>query len=122
MEIVQNKPIATALKWQSVFTLAMTLTLAGIAGFHAALSAMLGGLIGVISGFAYGFMISGAGVGSADDALIRMMRAEAVKIIIIIALLWLVFATYKEVVGLSFIGVFIVTTLIFSMAIFIREN
>jgi hypothetical protein len=41
---------------------------------------------------------------------------------LIVGLLWLVLATYAEVVVPAFFGSFFATVLIFSMAFFVREH
>ncbi len=83
---------------------------------------MLGGLISLLAGLTYGLMLARVTKGSAENALVGMMRAESAKILVIILLLWLVFAGYEEVFGAGFIGTFIITTLIFSLAVFIRDK
>jgi len=55
------------------------------------------------------------------DGLSRILKAEGAKVGVIVILLWLVLAVYKEVVILGFIGTFIVAIIIFSMAIFLRN-
>ena len=50
------------------------------------------------------------------------LRAEGVKLGVIAILLWLVLAAYDEVVVPAFLGSFIATVLIFSMAFFVREH
>ena len=50
-----------------------------------------------------------------------ILKAEGVKVLVIVILLWLVLASYKEVVLVGFIGTFIVAVIIFSMAIFLRN-
>lgn len=55
------------------------------------------------------------------DGLGHILKAEGAKVLVIVVLLWLVLATYKEVVLLGFIGTFILSVIIFSMAIFIRN-
>lgn len=55
------------------------------------------------------------------DGLGRILKAEGAKVLVIVVLLWLVLATYKEVVLVGFIGAFIVAVVIFSMAIFLRN-
>jgi len=47
--------------------------------------------------------------------------AEAVKLGLIVMLLWLVLAVYADVVVMVFLGSFVATVLIFSMAFFVRE-
>jgi ATP synthase protein I len=50
-----------------------------------------------------------------------MFRAEAAKILVIIALLWLVLSTYHEAVLPALIAAFIVTVLLFRVALFVRD-
>ena len=114
--------IRTVLKYQAVVTLLIALIIAGMGGVHWGISALLGGLISLLGGITYGVMLSRAGKGSAENALLVMMRAEAAKILVIVLLLWLVLAVYEEVFGAGFIGTFIITTLIFSLAVFIRDK
>ena len=117
-----NRQIRAALKFQAITTLSITLAIGSMGGVHWGLSALLGGLISLLGGATYGVMLSRVGNGSAEDALLAMMRAESAKILVIVLLLWLVFASYEEVFGAGFIGTFIITTLIFSLAVFIRDK
>ena len=117
-----NKQLHAVLKYQAIATLAIALAIGGMGGVHWGISALLGGLISLLGGLTYGAMISRVVKGSAEQALVRMMRAESVKILVIVLLLWLVFASYEQVFGAAFIGTFIITTLIFSLAIFIRQK
>jgi F0F1-type ATP synthase assembly protein I len=50
------------------------------------------------------------------------LRAEAVKLVLMVLLLWFVLATYRDVVAIGLIGAFIATVLIFTMAILVREK
>lgn len=105
-----------------MFAILIASVLGGIGGVHWGVSALLGGLISLAGGVTYGLLLSRIGKGSAEGALLGMMRAEAAKLLVIVLLLWLVFASYEQVFGAGFIGTFIVTTLIFSLAIFIRQK
>jgi len=58
---------------------------------------------------------------SAGEVLIGALMAEAVKVGLIVLLLWLVLATYDGVVMGAFFGSFFATVLIFGMAFFVRE-
>lgn len=116
------KQIRVALKYQAIATLSIALVIGGLGGIHWAFSALLGGLISLLGGVTYGAMLSRMGKGSAENALVGMLRAESAKILVIVLLLWLVFARYAEVFGAGFIGTFIITTLIFSLAIFLRQK
>lgn len=119
---VQSKPIRTVLKYQVVITLLAGLVLAGWGGPDWGVSALLGGAVSIVAGAAYGVVISRIGRGSAEQALRGMLRAEAVKVLVIVAGLWLVFSTYDEVFGPGFVGTFILATLVFSFAVFVRDK
>ena len=58
---------------------------------------------------------------SAGGIVTGALRAEGVKVVLIVGLLWLVLASYAEVVAPAFFGSFVATILIFSMAFFVRE-
>ena len=49
------------------------------------------------------------------------LRAEAVKLGLALALLWLVLASYRDAVVGALIASFILTLLIFAMAFFVRD-
>ncbi|MCY7389377.1 MAG: ATP synthase subunit I [Burkholderiales bacterium] len=117
-----SKQIRAVLKYQAIATLSIAVIVGGIGGMHWGFSALLGGLISLLGGVTYGAMLSRVGKGSAENALVGMMRAESAKVSVIVLLLWLVFASYEQVFGAGFIGTFIITTLIFSLAIFIRQK
>lgn len=117
-----SKQIRTVLKYQAIATLAITVIVGDMGGMHWGVSALLGGLISMLGGATYGAMLSRVGIGSAENALVGMMRAESAKLLIVVLLLWLVFASYEQVFGAGFIGTFIFTTLIFSLAVFIRQK
>ena len=117
-----SKQIRAVLKYQAITTLAIALVIGGLGGVHWGISALLGGLISLLSGVAYGVILSRVGKGSAENALVGMMRAESAKLLIIVLSLWLVFAGYEDVFGAGFIGTFIITTLIFALAVFVRDK
>lgn len=50
-----------------------------------------------------------------------MFRAEAVKVLLIIILLWLVFVNYGNIVHAAFLGAFAITVAIFASAIAVRD-
>jgi ATP synthase protein I len=53
--------------------------------------------------------------------MVAMFRAEAAKILVIIGQLWLVLATYKEAVLPALLAAFVVTVLLFRIALFVRD-
>lgn len=91
-------------------------------GAHGAASGFLGAFVSVFSMAAYAVVISRHRGYSASGTLRTALRAEAVKIIVIIVALWGVFAVYEDVVPIIFIGSFIVAVIISSLAIFVPET
>ena len=65
--------------------------------------------------------LSAAAIALAAGIAISGSAMAQVKIGLIVLFLWLVLATYEAVVVLAFIGTFLVTALIFSMAFFVRD-
>ena len=116
-----GKPIRTVLRWQLLATVALTLAAGIWGGAHGALSASLGGLISIVAGVASGIVASLGKKGSTGEVLFIALRAEVVKIGLIVILLWLVLTIYGSVVIPAFIGTFVATAVIFSMAFFVRE-
>lgn len=117
-----SKAIRTVLRWQLVATAALTI-LAGLwAGGHGALSAALGGAVSLSAGWASGMVAAVGKARSAGGVLVGALRAEGVKLGLMLALLGAVFAVYQDVVAIAFLGTFMTTAMIFSMAFFVREN
>jgi F0F1-type ATP synthase assembly protein I len=77
--------------------------------------------VSIIAGLAAAFVASLSSAKSAGGTLAAALRAEAVKLGLALLLLWLVLANYPETVVAVFLGAFVATMLIFSMAFFVRE-
>lgn len=93
-----------------------------LAGADGAMSAALGGAVSVIAGGLSAAVASRGGrARSAGEVLIGALLAEGTKIGLIVLMLWMVLATYADVVVPAFIGSFLVTALIFAMAFFVRD-
>jgi ATP synthase protein I len=122
---LKTKPIRTVLLWQLVATLAVA-AMGGLwAGPHGAMSAVLGGGVNLAAGVVYAILL-GLGLGAkripdAGTTLVALFRAEGGKLLVIVGGLWLVLATYKDVVVAAFFTAFVITVIIFSMALFVRE-
>jgi ATP synthase protein I len=119
---LRSKAIRTVLRWQLLVTLALALVAGWVSGRPGALSAALGGAVSFLAGVAFAAMASVGRADSAGSVLIGALRAEGVKILVIVLLLWLVMTLYRGVVMVPFIGTFIAATLVFSGAAFVREN
>ena len=117
-----SRPVATVLRWQLAATAAAALVALWLAGVHGAVSAALGGLVSMVAGLSAAFVAARGNAKSAGGVLLGALRAEGVKIALIVILLWLVFATYQDVVAVALIASFLATVLIFAMAFFVRDT
>ena len=117
-----SKPIRAVLQWQIVATAAIAAAAAFAEGTNGAASAIAGGLVSVVAGLGSALVAARSGGTSAGGILVGALRAEGVKLALIVILLWLVLATYHELVPAVFFGSFIATVMIFSMAFFVRDN
>ena len=59
---------------------------------------------------------------TADDVVVTAFKAEAAKIVFIVLTLWLVLSAYRNVAAIIFIGTFVATIVISSMAFFISDR
>jgi len=117
-----SRPIRTVLLWQCLATVGLMLPAGMLGGVHGALSAGLGGAVSVCAGWVAGLVAATGKEKSAGGVLITALKAEGAKLGVIACLLGIVLAAYAEVVVPVFLGSFIVTALIFSMAFFVREH
>ncbi|MSQ60380.1 MAG: ATP synthase subunit I [Betaproteobacteria bacterium] len=121
MSLITSQPLRKVLRWQVLVTVVCAAGFGAWQGVLGAASAILGGAIPVLAGAAYGIIISRAKAGPASSALRLMLRAEAVKIALILLMLWLVLTAFREVSIGGFFVTFAVSVLAFSMAIAVRE-
>jgi len=119
---IRSKPLRTVLRWQLFATLGLIALAAILAGVHGALSAAFGGAVSMSAGWASAKVAATEGKDSAGGVLVTALKAEAVKLGSMALLLWLVLASYAEVVVTAFLGSFVATVLIYSMAFFVRED
>ena len=122
---LNSKPIRTVLKWQLVATAAVAVIAGLWTGQQGMISAVLGGLVNVVAGAVYAFLLGlgqrARAVPDVGSTLIAMLRAEAAKILVIVGGLWLVLSSYKDVVAAAFFTAFVITVIVFSMAFFVRD-
>ncbi len=122
---LKTKPIRTVLRWQVIATAAIAAIAGAVAGWDGALSAALGGFVNVSAGVVYALLL-GLGLEAASKSgvggsLMTMFRAEGGKVLLIIGQLWLVLSFYKDIVPWAFFTAFVLTVIIFSMAIVVRD-
>ena len=116
------RPFRTVFLWQLIATAVLALLAAVFWGLDGAVSAVLGGSVNLAAGAAYGWIVSRSKARSAGEVLRTMFRAEAVKILLIIVLLWLAMANYRFIVHGVFLGSFGLTVAIFAAAIAVRDG
>ena len=117
-----SKPIRTVLLWQVVVTAAISAAAAWVAGEHGAMSAAAGGMVSFIAGLVSAVVASGRAEKSAGGILVVALKAEAVKIGLALILLGLVLANYESAVVGALLIAFVATMLVFSMALFVRNE
>lgn len=117
----QPRPFRVVLKWQLIATAALTLFAWLLWGPHGALSAALGGMINAAAGWLYGWRVSRVGSRNAGEVLRTMFRAWGIKVLLVVVLLWLVLANYRELVHAAFFATFVVTVGVFAAAIAVPD-
>jgi ATP synthase protein I len=118
---LSTKPYQKVLKWQALATVAIAVVAAVWAGGHGALSALLGGLVNISAGVVYAVVLFVSRPASAGRTVSTIFRAEGSKILVILVELWIVLATYKDVVVPAFLAAFVITVLLFRVALFVRD-
>ena len=116
------RPIRIVLKWQVIATTILTLVAALLWGKDGAVSAALGGAVNIAAGWVYGWRISQGEARTAGEVLRTMLRAEAMKVLLIIAGLWLVLSQYQGIVHAAFFTAFVITVMVFAAAIAVRDE
>lgn len=116
-------PLRRVAAWQLIATLAIAALGGWWAGMHGALSALLGGLLVISASVVYAVVVrvSSSGDRSAGGTVRTMIRAEAAKITMIVLQLWLVLTTYHDAVLAPFFLAFVVSVLVSTAAITIRD-
>src|SRR5262245_28001387 len=94
-----GKPVRTAVLWQASATAVLTLVCFFLAGVNGAISAVLGGMVTMLSGVAATLIATRRTADSAGGVLFVAMRAEGVRVFLIVILLWGVMSAYREVVA-----------------------
>ena len=119
---IKSKPIRTVLAWQVIATVALALVSGLFEGPRGAVSAALGGAVGVLAGVGFAVVVQMSRDKSAGGTLVTALQAESVKIGLSVILLWVVLTAYGDVVAPACVGSFIVSILVFSMAFFVRDH
>jgi ATP synthase protein I len=115
------RPLRTVLVWQGIATLAVALVSGIFWGPAAALSAVLGGLVNVAAGAVYAIVLKIGNPLTPGGTILTLFRAEASKIMVIVLQLWIVLTMYKELSLPAFFATFVITVLLFRVALLARD-
>ncbi len=99
----QNNVFSKMLRWQLIATVIVALIAFVISGIHASSSAIAGGLSVVIAAYVAS-KVAQRSSKEASTILINMLKAEAIKILLIVILLFITFKLYKQLVPFALIA------------------
>ena len=110
------------MRLQVLVTAAAALIGGWLAGVHGAISASVGGLIGLAGSAAFALIATRSRAQSAGDALVSAIKAEGAKLSLMIALLVVALMSYRDAVKGALIGTFTVSAVLFGIAAFAASN
>lgn len=122
MSWIKNGPLSFVLRVQLLLTLIVVIIFVFLSDLQGVVSVVLGGMVSLISSAAFAIIISHHQGYTAGSAVRTAIRAEIVKISLIVILLWIVFKSFEDINAFAFIGTFILTVLVHSMALFVSDN
>lgn len=93
------------LKIQGIATIAVAIVAYILSGVNAGMSAVLGGVSVIVGAYAASMVARRSkNKTEASAVLINLLKAEAIKILVIIAFLFITFAVYKQLVPFALIA------------------
>jgi F0F1-type ATP synthase assembly protein I len=120
-ERLGNRPMRAALLWQLAVAGVCAAVASLFGGEHAAISAALGGTVVILANVAYMLTVSLSAPRTVGATIQTMLRAEAVKVALIVLGLWVVFTGYSELVPFPLVATLILTVLLWSVALLYRD-
>ncbi len=103
-DTIISRAYTKAARWQVIATALLALALLAFASIPAAISALLGGA-SVIAGCYVGVLATGGGSNTNPSALlVTLLKAEAIKIVVIVLLLLVAYKFYEGLVPLALIA------------------
>jgi ATP synthase protein I len=99
-----SRAFSKAARWQIIITVFISVVSLLIAGVHAAISAMVGGASVIVGGYAGMMVAQRRSDGTPGGVLVALLKAEAIKVLVIALLLLVTFKYYQGLVPLSLIG------------------
>ncbi len=76
----------------------------------------------MVAGGVYLFMVAGRGIDTAAQTIHALVRAESVKLVLIVLQAWVVLKFYHEVIAPLFIATFIAAVLIQPAALLVKNR
>lgn len=116
-----SRPLRNVLRWQALATVACVAIAVAWRGGDAGWSAALGGGVTMLSTLAYAVVLDIGDTASAGASVATMLRAEAVKIVVIMIGLWLALTRWHGIVPGALLAAFVITVLLFSVALLTRN-
>lgn len=99
-----SRAFSKAARWQIIITASLTLGFFSIAGVDAAISVLAGGVSVILGAFVAMKMVAKNKSAGPSGVLVSLLKAEAIKIVVIAVFLFFVFKYYRGLVPLSLIG------------------
>jgi F0F1-type ATP synthase assembly protein I len=118
---LKTRSIRILLCWQAAAVAVFAAAGGWWAGRDGAVSGALGAAVNLIANFVYALMGGIVRPATAAGALFLVIRAEAFKVALVLVQLLLVLVLYRDLASGPFIVAFIVTALMFSFALVVRN-
>jgi ATP synthase protein I len=99
-----SRAFSKAAKWQFIITLLVAGCSLALGGHQAAFSALAGGSIVIVGAYAAMIMMRRSNGETPSSVLISLLKAEAIKVMVIVMLLFMTFKYFQGLVPLSLIG------------------
>ena len=122
MSWIKSRPLKIVLRMQMLASIVVAVVVWFFLGMQGVISALLGGVVSVVSSAAFAVIVSRHKGYTAGETIRTALRAESVKIILTVSSLWLVFKFYENVNAPVFIGTFILTVLVHSVALLVADD
>lgn len=102
--LTSNNVFSKMLRWQLTATAVVAVIALFVSGAHASISALAGGLAVIIGAFIASKIAQRSdNKKDASAILFNLLKAEAVKILVIVVLLFITFKVYKQLVPFALI-------------------
>jgi ATP synthase protein I len=98
-----SRAVKQAARWQLIAIVLVAIASLLIVGIHAAVSVLVGGFAVLVGSFIGGHFTQGSVGQDAGSVLVILLKAEAIKVLVIVVLLFATFKWYAGLVPLALI-------------------